>query len=225
MALTDLATLKSFLNIPNSNTSSDIWLDSLREAAEASVKAYCKRDFESQSYTEYHNGNNTRHIVLRQRPVTEISSIYLDTSAYYGTNPDGAFGSDTLLTSGIDYALKFDQSTTSSCGVVIRINGVWPSNQREHWLHKISPQVGPAYGNIKVTYTAGYSTIPMDLQYAVCYLVSFMKRNINIGGQLGSERIGDYSYELLSPRFIGNAPPELTTSRQILARYREISWP
>lgn len=225
MSLTTLEQVKYFLNVPQDVTANDMWLDSLREAAEANIKSYCKRDFESQAYTDYYSGNNTRYLVLRQRPVTTVTSVYMDEKGRFGQNPDGSFASTTLLVEGTDYVLTLDQTSTSSCGVLQKVGGVWPEIHRQYWHNKISGESAPAIGNIKVTYTAGYTTIPMDLQYACCWIVSFMRRNITIGGQLGKELIGDYSYELLSPRFMGNLPPELATARQVLARYREPSWP
>lgn len=226
MALTDLETIKRLLNIPMDVTVNDVWLDALREAAESNVKTYCKRDFESQIYTDYYSGSNTRYLVLRQRPVTAVTSVYLDHRGRFGQNPDGSYSSDTLLTNGIDYVLTYDQGTaTSACGVLQRVNGVWPEIYREHWTNKVSGEPAPAIGNIKVTYTAGFTTIPMDLQYAVCWIVAFMRRNLPVGGILGSEKIGDYSYSLLNPRSAGLLPPELATARQILARYREPSFP
>lgn len=224
MALTSLAQIKSFLNICHTDTDRDAWLDSLREAAEANVKAYCKRDFEFQNYTEYYSGNNTRFLVLRQRPVSTIFNVYLDSTGGFGTTP-GSFNSTALLTQGTDYSLQYDTDQfLSSSGVLIRLNGLWPELNREFWVNRLRFESGPHFGNIKITYAAGYETIPQDLQFAVCWIVSFMRRNITVGGLLGSEKIGDYSYELMSPRFMGNMPPELGTARQLLTRYRESSF-
>ncbi len=224
MALTDLETVKRLLNVPMDVTDNDVWYDALREAAEAIVKNYCKRDFESQAYTDYYSGSGTRYLVLRQRPVTAISSVYLDERGRFGQNPDGSFSSATLLVNGQDYVLTFDQgTTTSSCGVLQRTVGVWPEIPRQYWFNKVAGENAPPMGNVKVTYTAGYATIPMDLQYAVCWTVSFMRRSLPVGGILGSEKIGDYSYGILNPRAADKLPPELATARQILSRYREPS--
>ncbi len=221
MALTSLDQIKAFLNVSQADESQDLWYDSLRVAAEATVKSYCKRDFESQDYVEYYDGNGTRFLTLRQTPVTAVTSVHLDSTAYYGTNPVTAFAASTLLTPGVDYALAVDAGgTVSKAGIVVRINYTWPELPRNYWFNQLVNDQGPAYGSIKVSYTAGYSEIPADVQYATCFIVSFMKRTINFGGTFFSEHIGDYSYKSLL-RDLKN--PEIGTARQLLSRYRERS--
>jgi hypothetical protein len=52
-----------------------------------------------------------------------------------------------------------------------------------------------------------------------------MKRNIGIGGDIKSEKLGDYSYTLggngLDSR---SSIPEIASAMAILSRYRECAW-
>ena len=218
--LTSLAQIKSFLNIPGSDTSQDRQLSSLQYAAESVIKSRLKRNLELSTYTEFYAGNSQRALTLRQRPVLSIASIYEDFNAFFGQKPD-SFGPATLLQPGHHYALDLDTtSNLSHSGIIFRIGGVWQEIGRVYFPGKLAAEIGPTFGNLKITYTAGYSEIPQDLQYAVCYLISFMRRNVEAGGSIESETIGDYEYKLFDPSASRNNPL-LSSVDQILTRYRE----
>lgn len=225
MALTDLATIKRFIGLCHSDTARDEQLEMFRETAEATIKAYVKRDLESQEYTEYYSGTNSQVLVLRQRPVTEVETVHQDDAGFSGFG-ETPFPSDSLLTAGEDYVLDVDQgSATSKSGILYRINAFWPMADRYRHPNTLSATLGPKFGNIRVVYTAGYTTIPLDLQYAVCWTVVFMSRTIKLAGLIKEEKIGDYSYELFD--IYGTrreVAPEIATARQILSRYREPSF-
>lgn len=221
MSLTTLSAVKAYLNVPDSNVSQDNWLDALRVGAEAVVKERVGRNLESQNYVEYYSGTSQRNIVLRQRPVTQVNNVWLDYQANFGQFP-GSFPTSSLLINGTDYVLDYDQGGTQSrSGILWRLHTVWAEIGREYYPGKLSAEIGPLYGNVKVDYVGGFVTIPDDLQYAVAYLVAWMKRNIPFGGVLGAERIGQYSYELMNYRHLNY--PELATVDQVLGRYKEFS--
>lgn len=225
MALTTLALVKQILNIPSTNTSKDSWLEALRISAEQVVKSYTGRDFETATYTEYYSGDGRRTLVLRQRPVTSITSIHLDHDGNFGANPEG-FDSSHLLDSEVDYALHLDGNISGTAvsfsGIVQRTKTVWPEIPRVYVPGKLTNEQVPSTGNIKVVYTAGFAAIPLDIQYAVAFVVASMQRNVPIGGNLGAETIGHYSYSLFNPRH--ESYPEIGLARQILSRYREVPW-
>ena len=104
----------------------------------------------------------------------------------------------------------------------MRLRTVWAEVQRQQYPTKLTPEVGPAPGSIKVIYVAGYSPVPEDLQFAVAFLVSGMKRNVPLGGSLESERIGDYSYKLRFPQ--RGELEELGSARQLLSVYKEVAF-
>ncbi len=224
--MASLASVTKFKALLNETSSArDSWYEALLTSASAVAEERCGRHFARATYTEYYNGNGRRTIWLHERPVQSITSVYVDHDGFYGQGGSGTtpYPASTLLVSGVDYALELDErGTHSRCGLLHRLRTVWPQTAREFYPGRITPQSGPAFGNIKVTYVAGYDPIPEDLQYAVCWIASFMKRTIAFGGNLESERIGDYSYTLWHPRF-DNVPPELATADQILSRYKELA--
>lgn len=217
MALTTLAQIKAFQGI--TGTASDAQLSALLLAADPILKAYLGRDIESTSYTQFYSGTNTKHLVLRQRPVTAVTNVWVDNNGNFGSGT--GFDSTTLLTAGTDYALQYDQdSTTSRSGILVRINTTWPEVFLNYTFGRLVRETGPALGNIKVQYTAGYTTIPMDLQYAVSMIVAYMKRTAASAANLSAERIGEYSYEIMPGRWL-HGIAELSTAFQILSRYKE----
>ncbi len=169
MAIASLKQFKAFLGVPDSNTVQDYRLGLIIAAADSIVKDHCGRDFEVKTYTEFYNGTGSRFIILNQRPVTSVASVYLDYNAAYGDNPQGAFGIDSLLQQGVDYALDRDQPDGSSAGgLLTRLKTIWLEVGRSYYPGKLTSDIGPALGSIKVTYTAGYAVIPLDLVYATC---------------------------------------------------------
>lgn len=222
MALTTLPSVKLYIGVDADDTTDDPQLEALRQAAERIVKQRCNRDLESANYIEYYSGTGKRELILRQRPVTAVASVYDDKAGYY-SHGTGTFDSTALLTDGVDYVLDWDSPTASASksGVLLRINGVWGEMYRGYQPGRLTPEAGPVLGNVKVTYTAGYTTIPDDLQYAVAYLVAAMRRMAPVGGDLVYERIGEYQYELGDRNARFPAPPVLGSVDQILAKYRE----
>ncbi|HYE76652.1 MAG TPA: hypothetical protein VEI97_01570 [bacterium] len=222
MALCTLAEVKAFLNV--TVTTHDTWLTALKGAAEANIKDFTGQDLEySAARVEYHSGPGTNFLVLREKPVWSIASVYLDHGGYFGT-ASGAFASATLLTSGVDYALDLDSAiggtAVSKSGVLWRIRTVWPQVGRSFMPNRLSPDVGPAVGNIKVTYAAGLQTIPEDLKYAVAVLVAYYRKNAPFGGaSLKFEEIGDYTYELFGVQ--KGSLPDIGSLRELLSKYKD----
>ncbi len=223
MALTSRTAVKALLNIAAADTTLDAWIDALLPAADVIIKSYLGRDLESQSYTEFYTGDNKNYFVLHQFPVTALTTLHFDPDGLFGKNPVSSFPTETLLTEGTDYVLDWKNSGTgqvSNTGIVWRVNDVWP-----HWKRDIRPGTlawvyQEARGNIKVTYTAGYTTIPADIQLVVAMLVSEEMKNLPKGGPLLKEEIGDYSYEMAGERMMGKLQ-SIGSTRQILSRYRD----
>lgn len=217
--LTSLGQIKSFLNIPGSDSTQNSQLTGLQIAAESIINNRIKRNMEPTSYTEYYAGNSQRAIILRNRPVLSIISVHEDYQAYYGYNPT-SFGPATLLEPGTHYTLDLDTGITESkSGLLIRVGGIWMEAGRVYYPGKLASEIGPTYGNLKISYTAGYNIIPMDIQYAVCLLISSMKRNVMFGTEVSTEKVGEYTYELFDTS--RQRDPIIASVDQILSRYRE----
>lgn len=234
MALVGIDYLKTYLGI--TTTASDGQLQVFLDQASAAVTDYCGRDFLARTYpgagedgggdNGIYCGDGSRFLVIRQRPITSIQSIYHDPSANFGTNPDGSFTSATLMVEGSDYVVHWDSclpgTTTkaSRCGIIERVGTSWPS-LAAYTPGKLVYHPIPTRGTIKVSYTAGYTTIPHAIRNAVVQLAAFIRRNYDKGGSMTSESLGGYSYSLGSPSSSGQFP-ELGSIRAMLAKYVEI---
>ena len=177
----------------------------------ALIEHYIGRKIKQAVYTEYHPGTGTSLLTLRQRPVSSIATLYLDEA--------GVFGSETLLVPERDYSLRLDQPDGSSrSGVVVRLGGTWP-RPVVHRGGQLSPQFGDGTEIIKVTYTAGYATLPPDLQLAVTLMIPHVRQLDRKGALVQSESHADvgYSYTLAVPDGYDIFPPHV---KRILARYR-----
>lgn len=184
MILTDLRELKAELEVLDSDTVEDKKLLLFAEAASDMIEEYLGRKVGKEARTEYYSGTNTQFLPLRCRPVFTSPTILVseDSSGFWGTT-SGAFPSDTALTYGVDFGLQIDQDDgTSRSGVLVKINRYWdrPYVRRAGLL---SPYFDHANGNIKVTYTAGYSVdkLPAAIRFACNALIMRMNHLMPFG--------------------------------------------
>lgn len=148
--------------------------------------------------TEFYSGDGTDKLILRQRPVQSIGAVYLDADGYFGEGED-AFPASSLLTAGSDYCLQRDTTTAlaekSKVGILLRIGGVWPDITRQA-RGLLSGERSGGMGNIKVTSTVGWGTVPEPTQMAVHMLVGMMRTTQGLGGQIRSLSLDYFSYTL-----------------------------
>lgn len=226
MALTTAGNVKLILGI--TGTAQDAKLTLLVEAADKAIKNYCKRDLESQSYTEYYTGTGTAQLPLTQYPVTAVASVYLDAGGHFGQG-SGAFAAATQLTNGTDYVLEWTDAGKSNTGILVRLGGWgfvgWPSMGNWQTVDLMTAQrnrgsVWPRIpGCLKVTYTAGFVDVPDDLRMAAENLSCWLFRASPLGGDtITSESLGSYSYSIAAQALAGL--PGLGSTRQLLATYR-----
>ena len=77
--MTDLVTLddvKLWLNITNTN-SDDILTEMVTQFSDY-VRTYCQRDFDQRTYTESRDGNRASVMMLRNYPVTSVTSLSIN---------------------------------------------------------------------------------------------------------------------------------------------------
>lgn len=162
MGLVTLAKYKEYLKI--TDTILDTEIGDIANAVETRVKEYLHRDIESTTFTdEYYNGNGRNYMVLRQFPITAVSAI----KEYDGLNPSNVEMWETLV-QGTDYErliFATDEATT---------------------LYMDGYTFESGMQNYKITYTAGYSTIPSDIQMACKELVKIVYDN----SPLNQNRLG-----------------------------------
>lgn len=210
--LTSLDQFKDYLGL--TSTSEDAQLRSFLDGVESAIERWCKRTFRSASYTEYYDGNGDRILTLDQRPLTAVSGVWVDQEGYYGTTANAFQGSNDQWTSGVDFAAKRTDQSEKNGSILVALRGLgyspgfWPCGE----------------GNIKVTYTAGYTAIPDDLILAIHLLASAIRTNAENGvaGAIKSETQGRYAYELMSGQDADSSGQEIVQARSILKQYREI---
>lgn len=208
MALTTLSSVKSYLGITGSDE--DTLLNTFITQATAVINKYCLRTLEAAAYTEYYEGNGRPELVLRQYPINSLTSIHVDDDGYYAQG-SGAFGSGDLLTEGVDYTYR------SGSGIVYRIGSVWPARTFKSGSDLVGQRI-PGYGNIKVIYNGGYSTVPDDLALAANMLISTLRRGAGNGGNFKSESLEYYSYTLADNE---DEKQRIGTVMSILSKYRK----
>lgn len=162
--LTDILECKKILQIPLEDHSQDYALNYYIMAAVDMIGEFLNRpNFYKKSRTEYYNGTGTQKLLLNSRPVyiSPEPVVYSDLTGVWGEDEDSFSGNP--LEYGKDYAVWLDTVTpstgvmdTSRCGILVRKSDYWqkPIVRQAGFL---SPFVGPSFGNIKITYTAGYT--------------------------------------------------------------------
>lgn len=126
-----------------SGSTDDALLTSLVSACDEAVKSLLLgRVLESAEYVEKCDGRGFDWLILSQRPVTEVEEVKIDA--------DRGFGDGITAEDADDY--EVDEAT----GMLYRKAGIWPEGRR----------------NIRVSYTAGYATLPADVVQAANVIVA-----------------------------------------------------
>lgn len=169
----------------------------LLAGAESYLQRRCGRRFTYlASATYYLDGTGTDRVAIPDPPCQSVVSVNEDTGGYYGT-VSGSFGSTTLLTSGTDYALEFDDSknpTWSQVGFLRRLGQRWPSRLVRPFGAEgrllLSSVREPMPGCIKVVANTGFTLIPFEIKQAVHDLVT-LSRTRSIYGRLPQSQSGE----------------------------------
>lgn len=165
IALIGLDEAKEYLKISESN--SDQILGALINGISLWVKNFLARNLVMTTYTEYYNGLTDRELILRNYPITSITSIHEDSLRQ--------FGSSTVINVSSDVMVQNDSA-------ILR---AW--NNKTHWLY--------GYAVIKVVYISGYTTsfntgtMPEDIRLAVKrildhqYRTGYSNRKLDVASQ------------------------------------------
>ena len=216
---------------------------------DALIKKYCRRDFESTSYSEIYNGGKQK-IFLKNFPVTALSRISCgrnevfsvnntSTESYATVSCDGTNFTCNLNGSESDLALGTYTTMTTLVAAINALGDGWtatlssseygdilsseiisfygrscldsdiayvemPDNSLTDFILDADtgivehPTKFPSgYQNIFINYTAGYSSIPDDLQMATKILTQFIYNKVredNLGNEYYS--LGDVKVAL-----------------------------
>lgn len=183
-AYTSVPAVKAYLRIDSTVTTDDGLLRSLVDTANMVVAQALSRNVLSADYTETRNGTGTKSLVLTNYPITAVSSVELVGPAMIAGAPQPS----ATLTEGVDF-------TVGSYALQM-LYGVWPKGR----------------ANVKVSYTAGYASMPADLAHAGTKLAALRYRELERLGQKSKSMGGEIiSYDT------DEMPPDVAA---IIERYK-----
>lgn len=164
-ALTTVDDVKETLGIDSGNTSRDnLIIRKINQATEM-IEKYCQRRFASTTYTDIeYSGSGIDQLVLKQRPVTSLTSFQVRTTPENDDDWDD-----------VDADLYF---LDSAAGIIDLL-----FTQNKNWF------------GYRVSYVAGYTTIPSDLAEACVILAAYMVDNAGSGGGVKRKREGQREIE------------------------------
>ena len=201
--------IKTYLG--NVSPEDEILLTSLLTRTTKLIQNYVGRDLVQTTYTNIRrNGNGERVLQVQHYPIISVTNIYDDVNR--------VFGSDTLLiedTGGLYSTAHYviaANGEVENPGEIIRLDGAWTKGLQ----------------NIKMTYVGGYSdaNMPADLVQAQIDWVTYIFKNKDIGSNVSSYRLGDFSVALKSmggESEFGNINPIMPPDnvRLVLDTYRD----
>jgi len=167
-----LADLKEHLDIDATDTSKDNFLINNLNAAFQSAKNYIGYDLNATDYVEYYDGDGSQDILLDQFPIISITSIYDD--------PARTFDSTSLVPS-TDYVFYSKTGKVSKLQPVTGYIVVGIPQSPTMW--------SDGQLNVKVSYRAGYTTIPYDAARAVILLAAWYAQRAGTEGK-NAESLG-----------------------------------
>ena len=198
VALTTTTNVKAF-PFNNASASTDTALiNSLIDEADAAIARFCNcfddegdPTLESASRTELHDGDEGEFIVLRCHPVTSITTV---------KTVDTAGTKTTVDSTNYHTDLRSGRIRLVGSGLVLaggKADGFsggddWPAynRYRDGWPR--------GFQNLEVVYTAGYATVPADLEGVatdvVCDLFLNRRRNRSASG----ESLADHRVDFLA---------------------------
>lgn len=166
-ALTSVADVKESLGIASSDTTKDNLITRKINQASQQIANYCERVFKAADYVELVNGSQQDQLVLRQRPVNSISKVeYRMTS----------INTDNWITVDTQFYYCDVPETSGIVRLLFDAPGRW-----DRW---------------RITYNAGYTTIPSDLAEAcsilAAHFVNYASPKVNVRSIQEGQRRQDF---------------------------------
>ena len=152
--LTTLANCKSWLKLTAAQTTDDTILSRLISASSALLQSWLNRNILAQVYTEVLDGQGNNQIVFANYPVTAVASLSID-KIIIPASIDGG-----VLQAGYG----FDDGRLWVIGYQFTRNSGYANDFTR------------GRGNVTVSYTAGYATVPLDIEQACIEMVSIKYR-------------------------------------------------
>jgi len=184
-AWTTLVLVREHLEFAAGDTSKDEQLKSMINRSYKILEKYLGRQMKSQTITdEYYDGDGTPTLLLKQWPINSVTSLFDDVDRDFAGNTE--ISSDDYLIYGDEGRIELYNDET---------------------IFTVGKQ------NVKITYNAGYDTIPDDLELASTIHVAEVFKKANNEGLL-TKSLGGLSIAL-------QRAPISDELRHILAPYRK----
>lgn len=169
--ITDINPVKSYVEFEESQD--EEVMEELVNACYKDIEARCDRQFMSRSYTAILDGNGRTYLPMPYYPITAVTSLYTGRTA---------------LTDGVEITSDYYE---------------WDANNQEDpFLYLLDGYTFPeGFRNVKITFTAGYSTIPADLRELLLAYVAFLWRKRDVLGKEVIERAFEGVVERFATEF------------------------
>ena len=167
-----VADAKDYLNIGSSDTNQDAWLQEIISDLSAEAELYCKRKFAVQSVAdEIYDGLSWRVSEDRRR----ISTVYFPVTQL----STQATPSDAQKLAAVQYRNDPDSSWTD---IETDVDHIF-FNPRWDYIELYDEAFPYGVQNIRLSYKAGYSTVPQDLKIVCLEMTAMMWKESNRSSQ------------------------------------------
>ena len=198
--LVTLNEIKTYLEIPLTDTSKDAKLEMLGTLATSLVETLCNRTFSVRKYKDVYNTENSSQVFLRHYPIKDITSI-----VYLGT--------DLLLS---DFVIDKDRGVLELIGFSAVDFNITP--RRFTTFAKNA-------GALEIIYTSGFDILPEGVKLVVLANIAKLHNSGKYAG-ISSLSIGDFKIStretlstfemaMLTPYIIREDNIDLGTSEDI----------
>lgn len=178
IALTSLEKARQQCHIEDTDTSQDDILTRFINEASMRIETLTSRILKSRSITEYHDGRNNNRLITRQFPISVVSELWIDNSSEFTDSEDQLASTDYHI-------------DEENVGIVL--------------ASSCSSSFRKGTRNIKIVYTGGYDTIPVDLEGACLWMVEYlydMRSDERIGTQSKSKNSESVVFHTDVPPFV-----------------------
>lgn len=184
VSLVTRAEAKEWLNIASATTTYDDFIDKCILRASEAAERYCNRSFNTGTYTEKHNGDDSQFLIVKNPPITSITSIavVVDSTSTTINSTSYTFDAQSGIISFVN-------------GADIRVPPYWTGDRSDCRRFAEYPNWPKAFQNITIVYVGGYATIPDDLKQAGLYMISDLYGQRGRDTSVVSEQLGRYSYQ------------------------------
>jgi hypothetical protein len=164
--LTTLANVREYLKFAATDTSRDALLTNLVKRSGALLEKYMGRTVLAASYTEYYDGDGRTKLLLNQWPINSVAELNMDNSRI--------FAAATIIQAS-DFVIWKEVGYLELLKPLDYLSGIETAYGR-FFIH--------GQQNLKVTYNAGYTVVPDDIEQASIIHVAYLYNKAGSEGHI-----------------------------------------